>query len=411
MPSYSAPPRLHSAARSRLGGLPRTFWVVWAGTLVNRLGAFVVPFLVLYLTSDRGFTVAGAGGVLTVLGVGGLLSQPIGGALADRIGRRRTLTLGMVSAAVAMLLLGAARGVGPITAAAFLVGITGDLFRPASQALVADVVPADSRPRAYGLLFWAVNLGWAVATTTAGLLAAHGYGLLFFGDALTSLIFGLLVWRLVREPVRSPASRHAGGGLGTALRDRPFLAFAGLQFLFACVLFQIFTTLPLAMRADRLSTADYGIVVAVNALIVVLVQPLVLGWLTRLPKSSTLAIAQLVFGLGWGTVAFASTLPTYAVTVGLSTFGEIGVSAVAGALVADFAPPHLRGRYYGAFGLAYGLAAIVAPAVGTRVFAAYGGGVVFSACAVAGGVMCLGQVLLSPAASRRAAQSAAWAPA
>lgn len=398
--------RGRAALRSWAGGLPRPFWVVWAGTLVNRLGTFVTPFLVLYLTHERGLSVAGAGGVLTVLGVGGLLSQPVGGLLTDRLGRRATLAGGMWAASGAMLLLGAARGTWLIVAAAFLAGLTLDLFRPASQALVADVVPPDGRARAYGLLFWAVNLGWAVATTTAGFLAQHGYLLLFVGDAATSLIFGLLVWWLITEPPRAAAPAHyTGGGFGVALRDRTFVSFIGLQFLFACVLFQIFFALPLSMRADGLTTADYGIAFAVNGVIIVLVQPLVVGWLSRLPRSTVIAVAELLFGIGFGSIAFASSLPSYAATFALATLGEIGVSVVALALVADLAPAHLRGRYYGLYGLAFGSAAIVAPAVGTNVFAAFGGDAVWLGCAVVGMVMCVGQLALAPAIRARAHQA------
>lgn len=392
-----------AALRSRVGGLPRPFWVVWTGTLVNRLGTFVEPFLVLYLTQIRGLSIAAAGGVLTLLGVGGLFSQPVGGWLADRVGRRATLAGGMWAAAAGMLLLGAARGPALIAFAALLVGLTIDLYRPASQALVADVVAAADRPRAYGLLFWAVNLGWALATTTAGFLAQFGYSLLFVGDALTSAVFGLLVWRLVAEPAHDRnVHRPGAGGFRQVLRDRPFVGFVGLQFVFAVVLFQIFFTLPLAMRADGLSTVDYGLVFAVNGVVIVLVQPLVVGWLGRRARSPTVALAQLGFGLGFGSLAFASSLPSYAVLFALTTLGEIGVSAVASALVADLAPPALRGRYYGLFGLAFGAAAVIAPAVGTNGFAHFGADAVWLGCAVAGVFMCAGQFALGPAIRRRA---------
>ncbi len=93
--------------------------------------------------------------MLTVVGAGGLLASGVCGVLADRLGRRMTLSLAMASAAVAMLAFGAARGTWAIAVAAPAVGFTGDLFRPASQALVADVVALAERARAYGLLFWA----------------------------------------------------------------------------------------------------------------------------------------------------------------------------------------------------------------------------------------------------------------
>lgn len=385
-----------------MGGLPRAFWLLFAGTLVNRLGTFVVPFLVLYLTSERGLSVSLAGVMLALYGAGALLASWVGGVLADRLGRRLTLTASMVGAGIAMLAFGAARGTWLIAAASVVVGFASELFRPASQALVADVVAPAERAKAYGLLFWAVNLGWAGATTTAGLLARHGYWLLFIGDAITSILFGLLVWRGIAEPQRhAPAQAASPGGIRTALTDRPFLGFAALQFLFAGVLFQFFSTVPLAMRADGLSSAAFGVAVAVNGLLIVAIQPVMLPVLTRLPRSATMAVSQLGLGLGVGSIGLANTLPEYALTMALATFGEIGVSVVALAVVADVAPAHLRGRYYGAFGLSYGLAAIVAPAAGTAVFARYGGGAVFTSCAAAGVVMCLGQLALAPALRRR----------
>lgn len=403
---------LTAAAKTRVGGLPRAFWLLFAGTLVNRLGTFVLPFLVLYLTAERGLSIPAAGAMLAVVGAGGLLASGVGGVLADRLGRRVTLSVAMASAALAMLAFGAARGSWPIAVTAFTVGFTGDLFRPASQALVADVVAPAERPRAYGLLFWAVNLGWAVATTTGGLLARHGYWLLFAGDAATSSLFAALVWRGITEPARELPAAGAGdrGGWTAPLRDRPFVGFSGLQFLFACVLFQIFSTVPLAMRADGLSPAAFGVAVAVNGLLIVAIQPVAAPILARLPRSATMAGSQRALGLGVGSVGFAGTLPGYAVTLGLATLGEIGVSVVALAVVADLAPPHLRGRYYGTFGLAYGAAAIVAPALGTVVFAAHGGSAVFAGCALAGVVMSVGQLALAPAITRRAPSASPESP-
>src|SRR4051794_31100441 len=91
---------------SRVGGLPGAFWALWSGSLVNRLGQFVLPFLSLFLTHSRGYSVAQAGAVLTAMGFGSALSQPLGGMLADRIGRRRTMAVGCGTAAAALVALG-----------------------------------------------------------------------------------------------------------------------------------------------------------------------------------------------------------------------------------------------------------------------------------------------------------------
>src|SRR5512145_1694799 len=72
-------------------GLPRPFWVLFAGTLVNRGGGFVLVFLALYLTEVRGLTPTQAGAIISAYGLGAIAGGPLGGALSDRIGRRPTL--------------------------------------------------------------------------------------------------------------------------------------------------------------------------------------------------------------------------------------------------------------------------------------------------------------------------------
>jgi len=70
------------------GGLPRPFWFLWAGMFVNRCGSFVLPFMALYLTQARHLSVAQAGLVVGLYGAGGSVAAPLGGYLADHIGRR-----------------------------------------------------------------------------------------------------------------------------------------------------------------------------------------------------------------------------------------------------------------------------------------------------------------------------------
>lgn len=399
--------RLHAAAYRTFGGLPRDFWFLWSGTLVNRLGTFVEPFLALYLTYERGLSVTATGLVLALLGVGGLLSQGIGGTLADRIGRRPTLALGMFSAAAAMLLLGSVRALPLVILATFLAGLTLDLYRPASSALIADLVPPAERPRAFALLFWAVNLGFAVATAVAGFVADSGYTWLFLGDAATSAVFGLLVLRGIREtrpPVRRVARR--GPGWSLVLRDRVLLGVVGLQLASACIYFQVFFTLPLAMRADGLAASAFGLVIALNGVLIVVLQPLSAGWLGRLPRVQLLAASQLVMGLGFGLNSLATTTPAYAAAVAVWTLGEIAGAALASSIVADLAPPELRGRYSGMYGMSFGAAAILAPILGTAVFDWAGALALWAGCAVLGVAVAAGTLMLGPAIGARAAGAA-----
>ncbi|HEV7559237.1 MAG TPA: MFS transporter, partial [Kofleriaceae bacterium] len=150
---------------------PRVYWLVWWGTLVNRLGGFVVPLLTIYLTTQRHASVAEAGAIVSFFGAGQVGASVVGGQLTDRVGRRATMLVSLFGGAIAMALLGGARGLTEITVLVTVVGFVGELYRPAVSAVVTDVVPPAQRLYAYGLLYWAVNLGFAFAGSVGGLIA------------------------------------------------------------------------------------------------------------------------------------------------------------------------------------------------------------------------------------------------
>ena len=265
------------------GGLPRPFWYVWTGTIVNRLGQFVEPFLALYLVQARGVSLTTTGLVLAGFGLGAFASQPLGGWLADRYGRRFTMVLGLTSSAAALTLLGVARPLWLIAVAAALYGLVVDMYRPAVAAVVADLVDPKDRVRAYALVYWAVNLGVSFSGLLGGVLALHGWWLLFALDAITCLGMAILIARGVPE-TRPERDEHDSGGYSEAVRDRLLLALTALTLVGATVYLQAYITLPLAMREDGLSPAAYGVAYAVNPIVVILVQPFTMRALTTLPR-------------------------------------------------------------------------------------------------------------------------------
>ena len=141
-----------------LRALPHPAWILFAGTFINRFGSFVIPLLVLYL-KKRGFTESDAALALTSYGLGHFAASLLGGYLADRIGRRKTIALSMFSSAVSMLLLSQANSLGMIAALTALTGLTAELYRPASSALLMDLVRPEQRVTAFAAYRWALNAG------------------------------------------------------------------------------------------------------------------------------------------------------------------------------------------------------------------------------------------------------------
>jgi MFS family permease len=397
-----------AVGNSRPTALPRAFWALWVCQLVNRLGSFVQPFLVLYLTHDRHLSAGTAGAVAAAVGAGTVTAQLVGGFLADRIGRRLTMLICFFGTAAALILLGSARDMALIWVCAFLVGLLGDLFRPAVQATVADLLQPAERVRAYGLLFWAINLGFSVSTVSAGVLASIGYGLLFWLNAGTSVIAGAVIWAMVPEsrPVLD-ATTPPRPVLGVALRDTVFLLMILLQVGYATIYMQGYSTLPLAMSEDGLSSRTYGLVIALNGVVIVLVQPFLGRWMVKLDRPKLLATSMLVVGLGFGVGAVVHNWWGYALSVVVWTLGEIGFAAVIGAVFADLAPVDLRGRYMGLSGMAFGVGTVVGPLAGTNALEHLGPTVTWLGCAVLGVVIFIGQYALAPALHARAEANAA----
>src|SRR5438874_5878856 len=184
---------IESNLRDNLRALPRGAWIILIVSFVNKFGTFVLPFLTIYLIRI-GYSTAQAGLAVGAYGIGSLCASFLGGHLADRLGRRKTIVLSMFSGALAMLCLSQARSFWLIVFFAALTGITGELYRPASSALLTDLVPAGQRVTAFAAYRMAINAGFALGAATAGLVARKSFLWLFVGDAATSVVYGLLAW-------------------------------------------------------------------------------------------------------------------------------------------------------------------------------------------------------------------------
>ncbi|PZG01001.1 MDR family MFS transporter [Micromonospora deserti] len=393
--------------RDTTGGLPPTFWYLWTGTLINRLGSFVLVFLAIYLTQERGFSASQAGLVLGLWGVGGAVGTTVGGTLTDRWGRRPTLLTAHLGAAGMMLALGLAEELWAVALGALLLGMFAEAARPAFGAMMVDVVPEKDRLRAFSLNYWAINLGFACAAVLAGLAAEAGYLLLFVVDAATTVVTALIIFAKVRETRTVPAGPRPDdapvGALRVILTDRVYLGFVALNLFAALVFLQHISMLPIAMGDSGLSPATYGSVIALNGVLIVVGQLFVPRLIRGRSRSHVLALASVVMGVGFGLTAFAEAAWFYGVTVLIWTVGEMLNSPSNATLIAELSPAALRGRYQGVFSLSWQVAGAVAPILGGLVREQAGNTTLWLGCAAIGGVMAVAHLVSGPARERRAA--------
>jgi MFS family permease len=381
--------------------MPSTYWILFASQVVNRMGGMVVPFLALYLAGE-GLTAGEVGAVVAGYGLGAVAGRPAGGLLADRLGRRATMLLGLTATAACLPLLAVAGTVTVATAAAVALGVVGSLPQPAAYALVADGVAGPARSRAFGMLHWAHNIGAAVAGGMAGFLAGRGYGLLFALNIAAALVcVALLGFGLPRD--RPPRGRAPGAGR-SGLADPLLLGLTLLMLGHMLVFAQYRYGLPLAIRDDGLPPSTFGLVSMVNAGLIVGAQPLLVRWLSRFRPLVVVAASWAVFGVGMALTGVADSTPAHLATAVVWTLGEIGAYGFGAAIVADLAPPDAQGAYQGVFGTASGLGMFAGPLAGAALQAGLGASALWWACAAVGLGGAAAALLLVPAVDRRTAR-------
>ena len=347
---------------------PRPVWVLFAGVFLNKFGTFVVPFLTLYLTR-RGFSAADAGLALGAYGFGRLGAALFGGQLADTIGRRKTIALSMALAAASMLALAQAQTLPAIVLFTGLASLTGELYVPACVALLGDLVPEHRRVTVFAAYRMAFNAGWAFGPATAAFLASHSVKWLFIGDALTSILFGVVAWFWLPRHVRS-REPEAGWreAWGTICHDRRLHQVAISTIFIGFIVHQMVSSYGLHVTKLGFSDAVYGALLSLNGVLVVACElPLTL-WSRRLAPRTAMACGYVLMGVAMMLNLVLHALTGLACGIALFTLGEMIFAPIASAYVAGLAPQRMRGRYMGTWAFANSLSLMFGPGFGVAVF-------------------------------------------
>jgi MFS family permease len=354
-----------------LRSLPAEYWIMFSGTLVNRFGHFVIPFLAIYL-AQQGHDAKVASFALGAYGAGALIAGAIGGYLADRMGRKATMLLACTGSAISMLMLSQAHEVPVLICATFLNGLLSAIYGPASGALIADLIPPHLRVRAFSCQRFAINLGFAAGMATAGFMAGRSFFALFVVDAATTMILGVLVLFGVK---RRPRVAKEHSGWGTALRhiktNVPFQLAVAASFLIGVIFWQMSTTYALqATKAAKLDERTYGLLMALNGITIVLLELPLTSYTRRFSPVLTMAAGYAIVGIGMGMNAIGASLPILVGSMLVFTVGEMIALPVNSSYMASLAPDEMRGRYQGVISITWSAATMMGPLAGISLYQA-----------------------------------------
>jgi predicted MFS family arabinose efflux permease len=372
--------RTVSLYKNSFTGLSRPVWFLSLVMLINRSGTMVIPFMTIYLTAIKGFTLQQAGWAMTIFGLGSVSGSYLGGYLTDRIGYYPVMFWSLLLGGVMFVAMGYMDSIWAIWITIFFLSVIAESFRPANMSAVAIYAKPENQTRSFSLMRMAANLGWSVGPATGGWLAGmYGYHTLFWADGLTCIAAGFLLWLFLqkKEGKSSRKKEVATEPVKSAYRDRTYLYFLALTTLGAIVFMQFLSTLPVFYKQDlHLTEGQIGALMAMNGLLIVLLEmPLVYTMEKKFNMLDCIGYGVLLFGFTY----LVFNLAGYSVLVAIIsmlafTAGEILNMPFTNAFALSRTTDANRGQYMGLYTMTYSFAHIFAPTIGMQIAANWGFG-------------------------------------
>jgi MFS family permease len=182
--------------------------------------------------------------------------------------------------------------------------------------------------------------------------------LLFIADAMSSLITALIVFFTIPEtkPEKTDDKPEESVmktmiGYKEVLKDSVYIMFLAVSIITVLVYMQLYSTLSVfLLRVYAFPIQSFGILVSLNALMVVLFQFWITKRTSKYAPMKMMAFGTLLYMIGFGMYGFISEVYLFFVAMFILTVGEMIVIPVSQAAVALFAPEDKRGRYMAVYG-------------------------------------------------------------
>ncbi|GAB2686807.1 MFS transporter [Mucilaginibacter koreensis] len=369
MPRLPNPFRIYA---STYNGLSANSWHLSLVMLINRSGTMVIPFMTIYCTQQLHFSITQAGYIMALFGAGSIAGAFLGGRLTDKLGFYSVQLMALISGGLLYMLLGYQKTFATLGIGTFILSVCNEAFRPANSAAIAHYSSPETTTRSYSLNRLAINLGWAFGGAVGGFLAAIDYHLLFWVDGCTNLFAALILIKVlpfsavktIKTQVKAIADE-----MRSPYQDRTYLMFIALIVLYAACFFQMFTLQPEFFKTQwHLSERVIGALMGFNGLLIALIEmPLVYYMDGKKHPLIYIALGTVVIGIGY---AVQNVLPAGIVVAVISiillSVGEIISMPFMNSFWVARTTPANRGQYAALYTMAWSLAPIVAPTIGSQ---------------------------------------------
>jgi MFS family permease len=343
-----------------------------AGLFISSTGASMIwPFLMIYVSEKLQLSLSTVASLISINAATGLATSFIGGAVADRLGRKPVMVVSLMANGLVYFFLSRAGTYLDFAILMMLAGASNPLYQIGADAMLADMIVPENRTQAYAIVRMVNNAGIAFGPAIGGFAASLSYAYAFGGAATGMVIYSLLMLLRGQEtlpktpvPADGPAAGRLGG-YGRVFGDRPYMLFAAIICLGLITPSMLWNLLAVYTKQNfGLSESLFGWIPTTNALMCVFVQFFVTRVTSRHRPLPVMTVGLVVYTLGVGSVVLMKSFWGFWSTIVLFTFGELILIPTISKFIADRAPADMRGRYMSVYWFAWGLARGIAPLLG-----------------------------------------------
>ncbi len=297
-------------------------------------------------------------------------NQPGRGMLSDRFGRRRLLLaiagVSTLTSVVQAVLIGISAPLWSIILIFIATRSINGTVGPTTAAIVADLSPKNRLAETYAVVRIGGNLGFAIGPAIGGYLMDYvSYGWLFSISAIVSLLTMVLVYFFLRESFGGSRAKVDLRSTIAVGRDWLFLIFSLVCILLVLSIGHLGTTLSVfTVNELGFTMKQYGLLLTANGIMVVLFQYPVTRLVSRMSKARGLVLGSLFYVIGYASLGWITSFNWSILTIVLITAGEVTLSPISSAVVAESAPEDKRGRYMGFFTLGQTIGFSLSPLFG-----------------------------------------------
>lgn len=349
--------------------------------LINRSGSMVLPFLGVYMTAHLKFSIENTGIVLSFFGIGSVIGSWFGGFITDKFGEYRVQYLSLLLSVPLFCLIPLFKTEIGVAAIILLQSIVSDSFRPANSVAITKYAKPENITRAFSLNRMAINLGFSIGPALGGILSAISYEFLFYSNAFAALSAGVLyiIFFNKRNKLAKLKARKVKEAIeikkeNSPYKDGKFLIYCFLCMLFSICFFQLFSTLTIFYKETaHLSQQNIGYLLGYSGFIVVLLEMgLVQAAEKYLNLAKTMFLGTFICGLSYAMLGFDYSIITLIISMTLLSVGEIWALPFMSTITALRSGKNNKGAYMGLNGIAFSVAFIITPYLGTLIAEKFG---------------------------------------